>query len=215
MRRSKFVLHKESSIHTFKKSLQLNKKIVMIEIIKEPWPWYIAGPLVGLTVPILLILGNKSFGISSSLRHICAACVPANINFFQYDWKKELWNLFFVFGILLGGLLATQFLMNPGEIIVNPNLKAELSGYGITDYSNLVPVQLMNFANLLTLKGFIIMMGGGFLVGFGTRYAGGCTSGHAIMGLSNLQWPSLVATICFMAGGFLMANVILPIILSL
>lgn len=187
----------------------------MIEIIKEPWPWYIAGPLVGLTVPILLILGNKSFGISSSLRHICAACVPANINFFQYDWKKELWNLFFVFGILLGGLLATQFLINPGEIIVNPNLKAELSGYGITDYSNLVPDQLMNFANLLTLKGFIIMIGGGFLVGFGTRYAGGCTSGHAIMGLSNLQWPSLVATICFMAGGFLMANVILPIILSL
>jgi len=187
----------------------------MIEIIKEPWPWYIAGPLVGLTVPILLILGNKSFGISSSLRHICAACVPANINFFQYEWKKELWNLFFVFGILLGGLLATQFLMNPGEIIVNPNLKAELNGYGITDYSNLVPVQLMNFANLLTLKGFVIMIGGGFLVGFGTRYAGGCTSGHDIMGLSNLQWPSLVATICFMAGGFLMANLILPIILSL
>jgi len=187
----------------------------MIEIIKEPWPWYVAGPLVGLTVPILLILGNKSFGISSSLRHICAACVPANINFFQYDWKKELWNLFFVFGILLGGLVASQFLMNPEEITVNPNLKAELSGYRITDYSNLVPVQLMNFANLLTLKGFIIMIGGGFLIGFGTRYAGGCTSGHAIMGLSNLQWPSLVATICFMAGGFLMANVILPIILLL
>lgn len=187
----------------------------MIEIIREPWPWYIAGPLVGFTVPILLILGNKSFGISSSLRHICAACVPANINFFQYDWKKELWNLFFVFGILLGGLVASQFLMNSGEITVNPNLQAELSGYGITDYTNLVPVQLMNFANLLTLKGFIIMIGGGFLVGFGTRYAGGCTSGHAIMGLSNLQWPSLVATICFMAGGFLMANVILPIILSL
>jgi len=187
----------------------------MIEIIKEPWAWYIAGPLVGLTVPILLILGNKSFGISSSLRHICAACVPANINFFKYDWKKELWNLFFVLGILLGGLVASQFLMNPGEIIVNPTLKAELSGYGITDYSNLIPLQLMNFANLLTFKGFIIMVGGGFLVGFGTRYAGGCTSGHAIMGLSNLQWPSLVATICFMAGGFLMANVILPIILSL
>lgn len=187
----------------------------MLEIIKEPWPWYVAGPLVGLTVPILLILGNKSFGISSSLRHICAACVPANINFFKYDWRKELWNLFFVLGILLGGLLASQFLINPEEIIVNPTLKAELNGYGITDYSNLVPVQLMNFANLLTLKGFIIMVGGGFLVGFGTRYAGGCTSGHAIMGVSNLQWPSLVATICFMAGGFLMTNVILPIILSL
>lgn len=187
----------------------------MLDLIKEPWPWYIAGPLIGLTVPILLIVGNKSFGISSSLRHICAACIPANIDFFKYDWKKESWNLFFVLGIFFGGMIATHFLMNPGEIIVNSNLKTELAAYGITDYSNLVPAQLMNFKNLLTLKGFITMVGGGFLVGFGTRYAGGCTSGHAIMGLSNLQWPSLVATICFMIGGFFMANVILPIILSL
>ncbi len=187
----------------------------MFELIKEPWPWYIAGPLIGLTVPILLILGNKSFGISSSLRHICAACIPANISFFKYDWKKELWNLFFVFGILLGGIIASHYLTNSTEIFVNPKLKAELATYGITDFSNLVPTQLMDFASLLTLRGFITMVVGGFLVGFGTRYAGGCTSGHAIMGLSNLQWPSLVATICFMAGGFLMANVILPIILSL
>ncbi|KQT20950.1 hypothetical protein ASG22_16150 [Chryseobacterium sp. Leaf405] len=187
----------------------------MLDIIKEPWPWYIAGPLIGLTVPALLILGNKSFGISSSLRHICAACIPANISFFKYDWKKESWNLFFVLGIFFGGMLAEQFLMNPGEITVNPYLKSELATYGVTDYSNLVPTQLMNFKSLLTLKGFILMVVGGFFVGFGTRYAGGCTSGHAIMGLSNLQWPSLVATICFMIGGFFMANVILPLILSL
>ncbi len=187
----------------------------MLEIIKEPWPWYVAGPLIGLTVPALLILGNKSFGISSSLRHICAACIPANVSFFRYDWKKEAWNLFFVFGIFLGGIIASMFLMNPGVISVNPNLKAELAAYAITDYSHLVPTQLMNFASLFTLRGFITMVVGGFLVGFGTRYAGGCTSGHAIMGLSNLQWPSLVATICFMAGGFLMANLILPLILSL
>ena len=187
----------------------------MLEIIKEPWPWYIAGPLIGLTVPALLIMGNKSFGISSSLRHICAACIPANVNFFRYDWKKEAWNLFFVLGIFLGGMIAAHFLVNPNEIAVHPNLKAELAGYGITDYSNLVPVQLMNFESLLTFRGFITMVVGGFLVGFGTRYAGGCTSGHAIMGLSNLQWPSLVATICFMIGGFLMSNVILPLILGL
>lgn len=112
-------------------------------------------------------------------------------------------------------MIAAHLLMNREEITVNPNLKAELATYEITDYSNLVPTQLMNFESLLTLKGFIMMVVGGFLVGFGTRYAGGCTSGHAIMGLSNLQWPSLVATICFMIGGFLMANVILPIILSL
>ncbi|AYZ11312.1 YeeE/YedE family protein [Chryseobacterium arthrosphaerae] len=187
----------------------------MWEIIKEPWPWYIAGPLIGLTVPALLLMGNRSFGISSSLRHICAACVPANVNFFRYDWKKEAWNLFFVLGIFLGGMIAAGFLLNPSDIKVNPDLKAELAGYGITDYSNLVPVQLMNFESLLTLRGFIMMVVGGFLVGFGTRYAGGCTSGHAIMGLSNLQWPSLVATICFMIGGFLMANLIMPVILSL
>ncbi|WP_292010419.1 YeeE/YedE thiosulfate transporter family protein [Chryseobacterium sp.] len=187
----------------------------MLESIKEPWPWYVAGPLIGLTVPVLLILGNKSFGISSSLRQICAACMPANISFFKYDWKKDAWNLFFVFGIFLGGMITAHFLVNPDEIVVNPQLKEELAGYGITDYTNLVPVQLMNWESLFTFKGFVLMVVGGFLVGFGTRYAGGCTSGHSIMGLANLQWPSLVATICFMTGGFIVANFILPIILSL
>lgn len=187
----------------------------MLEFLKQPWPWYVAGPLIGLTVPALLILGNKSFGISSSLRHICAACLPANIPFFKYDWKKETWNLFFVFGILMGGAIAMGIFSNPNAVIVNPKLAAELAGYGITNYDNLIPQDIMNWPALLTLKGFLLMVVGGFLVGFGTRYAGGCTSGHAIMGLSNLQWPSLVATICFMIGGFIMANLILPHILSL
>lgn len=187
----------------------------MLEFLKEPWPWYIAGPLVGLTVPLLLILGNKSFGISSSLRHICASCIPANIPFFKYNWKKEVWNLFFVLGIFIGGIIAVQLLSNPSDIEVNPALKEQLAGYGITNFSNLVPQDIMNWESLFTLRGFLIMVVGGFLVGFGTRYAGGCTSGHAIMGISNLQWPSLVATVCFMIGGFVMANLILPFILSL
>lgn len=187
----------------------------MIEFIKQPWPWYVAGPLIGLTVPALLILGNKSFGISSSLRHICASCMPANIPFFKYDWKKEVWNLFFVFGIFWGGAIAINLLSNPNPIEVNPKLATELAGYGITNYNNLVPEDIMNWQSLFTLKGFLLMVFGGFLVGFGTRYAGGCTSGHAIMGLSNLQLPSLIATICFMIGGFIMANLILPAILSL
>jgi len=187
----------------------------MLEIMKQPWPWYVAGPLIGLTVPALLILGNKSFGISSSLRHVCAMCVPGKIPFFQYDWKKELWNLFFVFGIFLGGVIAVTFLANPNPMQLDPALVKELSVYGITDLSSLVPVDLMRWDKLLTLRGFFMMVGGGFLVGFGSRYAGGCTSGHAIMGLSTLQWPSLLATICFMIGGFAMANWILPFILSL
>lgn len=187
----------------------------MLEFLKEPWPWYVGGLIIGLTVPILLILGNKHFGISSSLRHICAACLPANIKFFKYDWKKEAWNLFFVGGIVLGAAIATVFLSNPEPVQVAPQLAAELSGYGITNYDGLVPSELFNFSSLFTLRGFLMIVVGGFLIGFGTRYAGGCTSGHAIMGLSNLQLPSLIATISFMAGGFIMANLILPHILSL
>lgn len=187
----------------------------MIDFIKQPWPWYIAGPLIGLTVPILLLIGNKAFGISSSLSHICAACFPANISFFKYDWKKEAWNLFFVGGILLGGFIAASLLQNPGPVEVNPRLAAELSGYGIYDFNNVIPAEVVSWQSLFTLKGFLMIVMGGFLVGFGTRYAGGCTSGHSITGLSMLQWPSFVATCCFMAGGFLMANLLLPLILNL
>lgn len=187
----------------------------MLEAIKAPWPWYIAGALIGLIVPALLLLGNKHFGISANLRHICAACFPANIKFFRYNWKKEIWNLFFVAGIILGGFIATQWLSNPAPVNINPALAEELASYQLTDHSSLVPVELFSFQSLFTLRGFIIMVAGGFLVGFGTRYAGGCTSGHSIMGLSNLQWPSLVATVMFMIGGFIMANLLLPFILRL
>lgn len=187
----------------------------IIEFIKQPWPWYVAGPIIGLMVPILLISGNKSLGISSSLRHVCAACLPSNIPFFQYDWKKEIWNLFFVFGVFLGGIITALYLKNDQPMVVNPELMKELSQYGISDYSGLVPVELFNWPALATPRGIVMMLLGGFMVGFGTRYAGGCTSGHAIMGLSNLQLPSLIATIAFMAGGFIMANLILPFILAL
>jgi len=123
--------------------------------------------------------------------------------------------LFFVFGIFLGGIIAVNLLSDPNPIEVNPKLAEELATYGITNYNHLVPADIMNWQALFTLKGFLLMVVGGFLVGFGTRYAGGCTSGHAIMGLSNLQLPSLIATISFMVGGFFMANWVLPLILSL
>lgn len=186
-----------------------------IEWIKQPWPWYIAGPMIGLIVPLLLLIGNKSFGISSSLRHVCAACFPANISFFKYDWKKEIWNLFFVGGIIIGAILVVSFFSNPNPVAINPKLAADLNAKGISNFKGLVPSELFNWSSLLTLKGFILMIIGGFLVGFGTRYAGGCTSGHAIMGLSNLQLPSLIATIAFMIGGFIVANLLIPIILNL
>lgn len=187
----------------------------MLEIIRQPWHWSIAGILIGLTVPTLLLIGNKKFGVSSSLRHLCAMCVPANIPFFQYEWKKEIWNLFFVVGMLIGALIASKFLHNPSNIVVAESTKTVLYQYGITDFSKLMPTQIFNVANIFTLKGFAFFVFGGFLVGFGTRYAGGCTSGHSIMGLSTLQWPSLVATICFMIGGFFSANIIIPFIFKL
>jgi uncharacterized membrane protein YedE/YeeE len=189
--------------------------MTLIELIKQPWPWYVAGPLIGLMVPTLLIFGNKTFGISSSLRHVCAACVPSKIPFFSYDWKKEVWNLFFVFGIFLGGILTALFFKNDSSMILHPDLVNELADYGVTDISGLIPSDLFSWQSLGTTRGFLLMVIGGFMVGFGTRYAGGCTSGHSIMGLSNLQLPSLIATISFMAGGFIMANLILPYLLSL
>ena len=189
--------------------------MTFLEFIRQPWPWYVAGPLIGLTVPTLLLIGNKSFGISSSLRHICAACLPANISFFKYDWKKEAWNLFFVAGVLIGGFLATYFLSNPNDIVIAPATETALRAFGIQDFTGLMPADLFATANIFTLKGLFFFVIGGFLVGFGTRWAGGCTSGHAIMGLSNLQWPSLVATISFMVGGFAMTHLLLPFIFNL
>lgn len=163
------------------------------EWLSKPWPWYVSGPLIGLVVPALLFAGNKSFGVSSNFRHICAACIPLNVPYFKYDWKKEAWNLFFVAGIAIGGFIAFKWL-NAGT---------------------LTPTEIFNWPNLLTLEGFLVMVGGGFLVGFGTRYANGCTSGHSIMGMSNLQWPSLLATCCFIIGGMISSNLLLPLILNL
>lgn len=186
-----------------------------IEWIKQPWPWWVAGPLIGLTVPTLLIIGNKTFGISSSLRHTCAMCIPANIPFFKYDWKKELWNMVFVLGVAIGGFIATFLLANPETIVVAEATQQDLAALGITDYSQLLPAEIFTWENLFTAKGLLFFVIGGFLVGFGTRYAGGCTSGHAIMGISSLQWPSLVATIFFMIGGFLMTHLFLGPLMSL
>jgi len=181
----------------------------------QPWPWYITGPLIGLMIPLLLILGNKAFGISSSLRHICAMCIPTNAKFFKYDWKTESWNLIFALGMIIGGMIAGIVLKNPNNIQLSENAVKSISQLGITDFSGLAPSEIFNFSSLLTLKGFLFMIFGGFLVGFGTRYANGCTSGHSIMGISNLQWPSLVATCCFFAGGLIMTWFIIPVLIKL
>lgn len=185
-----------------------------MEIFERTWPWYISGPLIGLMVPLLLLLANKQFGISSSLRHICAACAPGKVPFFRYNWKNEAWNLFFVFGILLGGYLAAQLSNNQMVVEVSDDTKLALAQWGITNFSAYIPTELFNWNNLVTSRGFLIIVLGGFMVGFGARYAGGCTSGHAIMGLSYLQLPSFIAVIGFFIGGLLSTHVFLPLILQ-
>jgi uncharacterized membrane protein YedE/YeeE len=178
------------------------------------WTWYVAGPLIGLFVPALLITGNKVFGISSNLRHLCAAIAPGKVEHFRYDWKQSgLWNLVFLSGVVIGGFLSAHF-GAAHAISISPATRELLSHQGIHDFSGVAPRELFSWHALLTLRGFVSIVVGGFLVGFGTAYAGGCTSGHAISGLANLQLPSLIAVLGFFAGGLLATYLILPYLIG-
>lgn len=186
----------------------------IIEVLRKPWPWYIAGPLIGLSVPLLLLAGNKMLGISGTLRQVCAICLPANISFLKYNWKDQLWNLYFAAGLLAGGFIGGVLLKPNSRLPISEETKKDLGSLGIIYNESLMPAEIFSWSTLMNWQNLIIVIGGGFLVGFGTRYAGGCTSGHGIYGLSTLQWPSLVAVIIFFAGGILTANFILPLLLK-
>ena len=176
------------------------------------WPWYVAGPLLGLVVPMLLLLGNKQFGISSTLRDVCAISLPTKARYFQYNWRDNRWNLVFVVGILLGGLICNFWLYQEEQVAVSEETIADLRELGIDDFTGLVPADLFSWEALLTPLGFLCIVVGGFVVGFGVRYAGGCTSGHGIMGLSILSLASLVALVGFFAGGLIMTHLLFPLI---
>jgi hypothetical protein len=187
----------------------------MTDLLSASWPWYVAGPMIGLFVPLLLLLTGKAFGVSSSLKHACAATVPGRATYFNYDWKASgLWNLIFVAGILLGGVVAVQVLGGGGPTGISAATKADLRALGLTDFSGLVPPTLFSWSSLTTLPGLVAIVLGGFLVGFGARYAGGCTSGHAITGLATLQVPSLIAVVGFFVGGLVTTYVLLPLVLG-
>jgi len=187
----------------------------MWDLISNPWPWYVAGPLIGLVVPLLLLVGRKRFGVSTSLQHICAATVPRGLAYFNYDWRREgTWNLVFVLGVLLGGLVAATAFASPNGVInISDATREDLGALGLTDLSGLLPREIFSWAGLLTFPGLVMIVGGSFLVGFGARYAGGCTSGHAITGLADLQLGSLVAVIGFFVGGLVSTHFILPLLL--
>ncbi len=188
----------------------------MPEVLTQPWPWYVAGPLIGLLVPFVYWYGGKKWGVSSTLQHMCAATVPGRIEYFQYDWwKKGAWQLAMAAGTVLGGFVGGRVLSAPDDVVaIAETTRADLAALGVTDFTGMVPSDVFAFESLLTLPGIVIILLGGFLVGFGARYANGCTSGHAISGLSNLQLSSLLAVVGFFLGGLISAHFLLPILLG-
>ena len=143
-----------------------------MEFVMQPWPWWFSGILIGLTVPLLYFFTGQGFGISTSFQQIGAMCSPnSKLSYVKnFDRRKGMWTLMFAIGIAIGGFIANQFL-------------------------SAAPVEFLP-KSYMNIGGGIKLFIGGILIGFGTRYAGGCTSG-----ISNLNWPSLVATIFFFVGG--------------
>ena len=184
-----------------------------IDYLKEPWPWYMAGPLITL-IMLVMIYWGKFFGISSTMRTMCAAIGGGKISdFFDFDWKRDIWNLVFVAGAITGGFVVSAFMTDHEAIDLSKETIQDLQMLGVSVDPGLVPKSLFSWESITTSTGFVFMVVGGFLVGFGTRYAGGCTSGHAITGLSNLQLPSLYAVIGFFLGGLIMTHFLLPYLL--
>lgn len=181
--------------------------------IYEPWPWYVSGPLIAFIMFLLLMVG-KSFGMSSNLRTMCTICgAGKNVDFFRFDWKSQRWNLVVVLGAIIGGFIGAHWLSNDTVVGINPSVIDQLNELGFESAGTMyLPSELFNLSSLNDWKIIAILAFGGFLVGFGARYAGGCTSGHAISGLSNLQLPSLIAVIGFFIGGLFMVHILFPLI---
>jgi hypothetical protein len=181
--------------------------------ILQPWPWYISGPLIAIVMYLLIYFG-KTFGMSSNLRTFCAiGGAGKKVEFFNFNWRDQKWNLIVVLGAVIGGFVAHFFLSVPTDIQLNPLTVDNLNQLGFTNTGqSLLPPEIYSWESVLSIKGLSLLIIGGFLVGFGTRYAGGCTSGHAITGLSSLQLPSLIAVIGFFIGGLIMIHLVFPLI---
>ena len=184
----------------------------MLELLKQPWPWYTSGALIALIMVLLLFFG-KTFGVSSNVRTMCTiAGAGKTVKFFDFDWKAHIWNLLFLAGSVIGGVIASTVLRSEEPLKLSASTITDLKGLGIIFDGGLNPSQIFGLDFITSPKGFLILLLGGMLVGFGARYAGGCTSGHAISGLSNLQVPSLIAVVGFFAGGLIMTHLLLPLI---
>lgn len=184
----------------------------MTEFITQSWSWWFSGLVISFIMFLLLFFG-QSFGFSANLRTICAAAgAGKNVSFFNFNWKSQLWNIVFLVGAILGGLISGTILKSDENMQVAESTVQDLRAIGFDTPNGLQPDELFSLKSAFTLKGFLILAIGGIFVGFGSRYAGGCTSGHAISGLSDLQLPSLVAVVGFFVGGLLMTHLLFPII---
>lgn len=179
----------------------------------EPWPWYISGPMIAF-IMFLLLMVDKNFGMSSNLRTMCSICGAGNkIDFFKFDWKSQKWNLIVVLGAVIGGYIGSYFMSNNMIVSINSETIADLKELGFNSAGKAyLPTEIFDLDAFLSVKNILVLAIGGLLVGFGTRYAGGCTSGHAISGLSDLQLPSLIAAVGFFIGGLTMIHFIFPLI---
>ncbi len=193
----------------------------IIEFISQPWHWSVSGAMIALVMFLLLWFGGE-FGVSGNLRTLCAiGGAGKNCSFFDFNWRGQLWNLTFVGGAVIGGFIASHYLQSTDPVNISESTRVYLESVGVhtpvtlEEGAGFVPEEVFALDNFFTVKSLIIIVIGGFLVGFGTRWAGGCTSGHAISGLANLQLPSLIAVIGFFIGGLLMTFFILPHILSM
>lgn len=186
-----------------------------MEFILQPWPWYVSGPLIALVMALLIFLG-KHFGMSSNLRTICAIYGAGKFSdFFKYDWKAQQWNLIVALGVLIGGFLGANYLSADSAVAISNDSIATLQELGFSSAgSSYMPVEFFAIEALQNIKTVALLLIGGFLVGFGARYAGGCTSGHAISGLSNLQLPSMIAVLGFFIGGLVMVHLFFPLIFA-
>ena len=186
-----------------------------MDFISQTWAWYVSGFLIGM-VMLLLVYFGKTFGMSSNLRSLCTlAGAGKKVPFFNFDWKASRWNLVVVVGAMLGGFVVVHYMSSPNNVAINPQTVEQLATLGVDPPDGkLVPDALFSSSVFQSPKGMALLLLGGFLIGFGSRYAGGCTSGHAITGLSNLQLPSLKAVIGFFIGGLIMAHLLLPLLLK-
>ena len=184
----------------------------MREFITQTWSWWFSGTMIAAIMFFLLYFG-QSFGFSANLRTICAAAgLGKKTKFFDFNWKAQTWNLVFLVGAIVGGFIAKQFLSSDIGVAISPATINDLSKLGIAAPVSLQPAELFSLDAILSIKGFLVLAVSGLMVGFGSRYAGGCTSGHAISGLSDLQVPSLIAVVGFFIGGLIMTFFILPLI---